>query len=261
MILNKYLFPFFAYFKYWLVNEDKYAIQSPLIFNLYIGLLNFVKESSQKDLDLEQIRTYLLNDHESIHIDDFGAGSKKLKNALRKTSSVTKFSTSPRKYSRLYQYFCSCTPAEIVLELGTCVGINTRYLSRSTKGQLLTFEGSQSLWEKAQKNDIPINTQYLLGNIIETLPKKLKEIKKVDFVLVDATHNLKSSIFYFESILPFIQDSSIIAIADIHWSKEMNTAWKKIKSHPMVTVSLDFYECGILIFDKKYTKASYILHY
>ncbi|WP_373497692.1 class I SAM-dependent methyltransferase, partial [Aquiflexum sp.] len=184
--MRRYLFPFYAYLKYWLVKEDKYAIQSPLVFELYNGLLTFVKESANKDSDLEKIRDLLLKDKEILHIEDFGAGSKKLKNSKRKTSSITKYSTSSRKFSKLYQYFCSRTPAIAVLELGTCVGINTRYLSRATKGQLYTFEGSQSLWTKAQENGIPENTQYILGNINESLPKILREFNRVDFVLMDA---------------------------------------------------------------------------
>ncbi|WP_228779876.1 O-methyltransferase [Aquiflexum lacus] len=261
MILRGYLFPFFAYFKYWLIKEGRYAIQSPQIYELYNGLLIFVKESVNRDLDLEEIRNLLLNDHEILHIDDFGAGSKKLKSTYRKTSSITKYSTSSKRYSKLYQYFCTRTPAKVVVELGTCVGINTRYLSRVTKGRLFTFEGSDSLWKKAQENKIPENTQYIRGTIDETLPRKLYEIEMVDFVLIDATHTYDASLLYFRFILPYIQDSSIIALADIHWSAGMSAAWEKIKNHPRVIVSLDFYECGLLIFDKKFTKAAYVLEY
>lgn len=259
--MKRYLFPFFAYLEYWLVKEDKYAIQSPLIFDLYNGLLNFINDDSNSDSDLEKIRNFLLSDNGILQIEDFGAGSKKLKSNHRKTSSVTKYSTSPRKFSKLYQYFCSRTPANIVLELGTCVGINARYLSKVTKGQLFTFEGSKSLWEKAQENTTPENTQYILGNINDTLSEKLKEKNIIDFVLVDATHTYHATLLYIESILPYIRDNSIIAVADIHWSAEMTAAWNKIKNHPRVILSIDFYECGILIFDKKYRKGAYILHY
>ncbi|WP_373523200.1 O-methyltransferase [Aquiflexum sp.] len=259
--MRKYLFPFFAYLKYWLVKEDRYAIQSPLVFDLYNGLLIFIKDSIDSDSDLEIIRNELLADPEILYIEDFGVGSKKLKDNLRKTSSVTKYSTSSRKFSKLYQYFCLRTPAKTVLELGTCVGINTRYLSKTTKGQLLTFEGSDSLWKKAQESGIPDNTQYLLGNINKTLSKKLQEFDNVDFVLIDATHSFNATKHYFESLIPYIQEDSIIAVADIHWSGEMTAAWKEIKRHPLVILSIDFYECGILIFDKKYPKGAYILHY
>jgi predicted O-methyltransferase YrrM len=261
LILRKLLFPFFAYLKYWLVKEDRYSVQSPLVYNLYDGLLAFSKKSVGKDSELEEIRKKLDQDLEILEIEDFGAGSKKLKNDLRKTSSITKHSTSSRKYSQLYQYFCSCTPAKIVFELGTCVGINTRYLSRATRGQLFTFEGSKALWQKAQEFPSPDNVQYILGDINTTLSKTLQESGSVDFILIDATHTFQGTLSYFELIIPFIRESSIAAVADIHWSAEMNAAWEQIKRHPKVILSLDFYECGILIFDKKYSKGDYILHY
>ncbi len=261
MILRKYLIPFFAYLKYWLVKEDQYSIQSPLVYDLYDGLLVFAKKSVGKDSELEEIRKKLLNDREILEIEDFGAGSKKLRSTNRKTSSITKYSTSSRKFSLLYQYFCSRTPAKIVFELGTCVGINTRYLSIVTKGQLFTFEGSYSLWQKAQEFPPPDNIQFIYGNINATLSPTIQEFNPVDFVLIDATHTFLGTLSYFELVIPFIQDSSIVAVADIHWSAEMNAAWEEIKRHPKVVLSLDFYECGILLFDKKYKKGEYILHY
>lgn len=261
MILRRYFFPILAYFEYWLVKEDRFAVQSPQVYSLYNGLLAFSKESIKKDIDLELIRQKLLEDPEILHIEDFGAGSRKLKNTHRKTSSVTKYSTSSRKYSQLYQYFCSCTPAKNVFELGTCVGLNTRYLSRATIGQLFTFEGSRTLWQKAQEFPSNENIQYILGDIKTTLPTILKTFNPIDFVLIDATHTFQGTLTYFEIIIPFIQESSIIALADIHWSEEMNAAWKKIKGHSRVVVSIDFYECGILIFDQKFTKGEYVLDY
>ncbi|SMD44552.1 Methyltransferase domain-containing protein [Aquiflexum balticum DSM 16537] len=259
--MKKHLYPFFAYLKYWFVKEDQFAIQSPFVFDLYNGLLGFIQQSRENDLDLEVLREKLLSDFEILEIDDFGAGSKRLTKPFRKTSSITKYSSSSRKFSQLYQYFVSQTPAEVVFELGTCVGLNTRYLARNVKGKLLTFEGSKALWNKAQENIRPENTEYIFGNLQETLAVAIQQYKLIDFALVDATHTYEATLSYFELILPHIKDSSIICIADIHWSKEMNAVWNKIKVHHDVIISLDFFECGVLLFDKKLTRGHYILHY
>lgn len=259
--MKKHLYPLFAYLKYWFVKEDQYAIQSPFVFDLYNGLLGFIQQSRENDLDLEELREKLLRDSEILEIDDFGAGSKRLTKPLRKTSSITKYSSSSRKFSQLYQYFVSQTPTEVVFELGTCVGLNTRYLSRNVKGKVLTFEGSKALWKKAQENIRPENTEYIFGNLQETLAVAIQQYKHIDFALVDATHTYEATLSYFELILPHIKDSSIICIADIHWSKEMNAVWNKIKAHHDVIISLDFFECGVLLFDKKLTRGHYILHY
>ena len=244
-----------------MVKEDQYAIQSPFVFEIYNGLLGHVQQSKDKDLDIEEIRKTLLASKEICAIEDFGAGSKKLKKSSRKISSVTRYSTSPRKYSQLYQFFCAKTPAMQVYELGTCVGLNTRYLAKVTKGTLFTFEGASALWKKSQEFPKPQNVHYILGNLKDALPYVLEKNHQVDFALLDANHTYQATIDYFELLLPKIKKSSIIAIADIHWSKEMNQAWEKIKSHPEVIISLDFYECGILFFDKSLTKSNYTLHF
>ncbi len=210
---------------------------------------------------MEEIRKYLLADKQLLAIADYGAGSKKLKNRKRITAEITRHSTSGRKFSQLYQYFCRLTPAQNVIELGTCVGINTRYLSREVIGTLFSFEGSKALFQKAQEYSPPTNTQYILGKISDTLPHILNAEKQIDFGLIDATHTYDATLLYFKLILPFLTSSSILAIADIHWSREMEKAWQEIKDHPSVVVSLDFYECGILIFKKGIPKMNYILHY
>jgi len=255
------LFTIKSFLKYWLVKEERHSIQSPLVYEIYNRLLAYPKKERNKDLDLEDLRRLLLKDNQLLEIEDFGAGSKKLKNKIRKTSDITKFSTSGRKFSQLYQYFCSLTPAEKVLELGTCVGINARYLARVIQGDFYSLEGAKALFYKAQENNPPENIRFVLGKIQDTLPPILRELAKVDFVLIDATHTYRGTMAYFDMILPYLQTTSIVAIADIHWSMEMNKAWEEIKGNPSVSHSMDFYECGILFFKKGMDKSHYVLHY
>ncbi|MFD2036578.1 O-methyltransferase [Belliella marina] len=260
--MTKSAYPFFSYLEYWLVQEDKYSLQSPSVYKIYTGLLSYMDRQADADLDLEKIRTALLNDGQMLEIEDFGAGSKKLTNKSRKTSSVTKYSTSGRRFSQLYQYFCRLSPSEKNLELGTCVGINSRYLARAcTAGELYTFEGSEALYLKAQEHPKEPNTNYILGKLSDSLPEILRKIGKVDFALIDATHTYLGTRSYFDTILPYLTEKSVLAVADIHWSRAMGLAWQEIKKHPQVSLSLDFFECGIVFFDKSLPKESYVLKF
>lgn len=259
--MKKHFFPFFSYIQYWLLQEDQYSIQSPFVFEIYNGLIGYLQENQGHFLDIESLRENLLKDTEVLEIKDFGAGSKRVPGQFRETHKIARYSSSFRKFSLLYQYFCHRTAAKNVLELGTCLGINTRYLSQATKGNLYTLEGSESLWRKAQEINPPSNVKYVLGQIADTLPKLLDDIPAIDFALIDATHTYAATLAYFEMVLDKIQPNGILAVADIHWSREMDQAWEKIKSNPRVQVSIDFYECGILIFDPKLTKSHYILKY
>lgn len=259
-MLNK-VYPFLSYLNYWLKKEDKYSLQSPLLFNTYLGLTNFISSRKENDLEIEIYRESLLKSDEIIEVTDYGAGSKSVNTTYRKVSDITKFSTSSRKFAQLYQYFCSLTPATTVLELGTCVGISSRYLSKVTLGNLFSFEGSEEIARVAKPNYGFENITIQVGELRETLPKTLAKLQGVDFVLIDATHTYEGTIEYFDQILKKVHPNSIVAIGDIHWSKEMEKAWEEIKHRPEVRLSLDFYECGILYFNYPGEKADYILDF
>lgn len=250
-----------SYISYWFKKLDQYSLQSPTLYSLYKGLINFSRTKESSDENLEEIRKKLLQDHTALAIEDFGAGSRKLKNNRRTVAQVTRYSSSKKKYNKLYQFFCLKTPATTVLELGTCTGLNTQYLAQVSKGMVHSIEGSKSLWEVASSYNKSPNIIFHNGEISKILPEILITIEKIDFVLIDATHTEEATVSYFKAILPFIHKKSIVAIADIHWSYGMENAWKTIKNLPNVRLSIDFFECGILIFDPAFPKDDLILHY
>lgn len=240
--------------------EDRYSQQSPFIFNLYQGLIQFLKENKRGDAQIEVFRNSLLSDTSKIEVLDLGAGSKKLPNRIRTVSEITRYSTSGTKFSQLYQYFCSQTPAKHVIELGTCVGISTRYLSKATKGKLFTFEGSDAIQKIAQRKPLPGQTEFVLGPITKTLPSILNLIPEVDFALIDANHTYEGTVFAYESLATKAHSGSILAIGDIHWNPGMKRAWKEIQTKKEVKLTLDFFECGIVFFDFPGEKTNLVLH-
>ncbi|MGY6522963.1 MAG: class I SAM-dependent methyltransferase [Mongoliitalea sp.] len=247
------------YLKHWLLKLDQYSLQSPQVFQTYSKLKSFIKEEQPYEAELEAIRQQLLQDDELLFIKDFGAGSKKLKKNTRKTSDVTKYSTSKRKFNKLYQFFCQETPAQQILELGACTGLNAHYLSKVSKGVVHSLEGSEALWKKAKEHHKAENLQFHLGDIKTSLPIILTDLNAIDFALLDATHTEEATLHYFETLLPYLHHQSIVVVADIHWSRGMENAWKTLKEHPKTSLSFDFFECGILYFDPKLPKEAYIL--
>ena len=210
---------------------------------------------------IDHLHKKLLQDRSVLEIEDYGAGSIHLPKKRRMTSEVTRYSTSSKKYSLLYQYFCSITPAKTVLELGTCTGINVQYLAQAAYGKVYTIEGAQALKEKASSYNDNDKICYLTGKIQEVLPTLLAKVQEVDFVLIDASHTYADTLSFFEMLLPHLHEKSIVAVGDIHWSKGMETAWKELCNHERVRLPLDFYECGILFFDPALPKAQYVLNY
>ncbi len=259
--MQKALFPVLAYVRYWLLKEDSYSFQSPFLFNLYEGLKHFIKAREELDKDIEAYRSVLLTSDKEIDVLDLGAGSKKVKTSRRKLADITRYSTSSRKYAQLYQFFCCATPNQTVIELGTCMGISGRYLSRVTKGTVFTLEGSEELCKAARPISGFENMQFLCGQIEGVLPKLLDSVVQIDFALIDANHTYKGTMQSFFSLVPKVHAQSIIAVGDIHWSPAMEKAWREIIAHPSVRLSLDFYECGILFFQFPGEKSHYVVDY
>lgn len=245
---------------YWLKKEDRFSQQSPFVFGIYRGLIAFLEKNKKGNAEIELLRNHLLNDKSKIEVLDLGAGSKKTPKRYRQVADITRFSTSGIKFAQLYQFFCSQTPADNVVELGTCTGISTRYLSKYTKGNLYTFEGSPEIQKAAMREHRPERTSFILGEINKTLPLLLGQIPNVDFALIDANHTYTGTMFAFNSLLPKVHPRTIFAIGDIHWAAGMEQAWGEIKAHPQVKLTLDFYECGIVFFEFPGKKTNLVLN-
>lgn len=105
------------------------------------------------------------------------------------------------------------------------------------------------------------NLNFVQGKISETLGELLLRVDTVDFALIDANHTYSGTMDAFNQIKEKLRSSSILAIGDIHWSSEMETAWKEIISKEDVKLSLDFFECGIIFFDAPVPKDNYVLDF
>src|SRR5690606_33706008 len=112
--------------------ENRHSLQSPFVYQLYQGLKTYRTEHADGVSHVEKLRQNLLSDHTAINVSDLGAGSRIFSSQKRKIREIARHSCSSKKFNLLYQYFCSLSPAETVLELGTCLGINTCYLAEVT---------------------------------------------------------------------------------------------------------------------------------
>ena len=255
-------FPFLQYAWYFLQREDRHSLQSPLVYQIYRGLKNYRTHASHQFPEIDKLRQSLLRDQRMITINDLGAGSLQFSSKERKIADIARYSCSSKKYSLLYQYFCSLTPAKTVVELGTCLGINSCYLAEVTQGHLYTFEGAEELVQIARKNmDRYEKTRLILGDISKTFPIFLRDQQTIDFAFIDANHTYEHTLSYFNQLKEKLHADSVVIIGDIHWSKGMEKAWREISSMEQVRLSLDFFECGVVLFKGSLDKQHYILSY
>ncbi|MEQ8243323.1 class I SAM-dependent methyltransferase [Fulvivirga sp.] len=251
----------FSYFNYWLNEENEHSLHSPFIYELYKKV---ILDTNRKPLfpDIEKVREQFALSTNTIEVVDLGSGSNVSKNNQRKISDIATKGISKRKFSELYERLIRHFDYNIVVELGTSLGVNTLYLSKNKDSRVFTFEGDPSLAAIASavfEGNEKTNTEVIEGNIDQTLPLFLNKYKKVDFALIDANHTYKATLAYFNLFLSHISDHTCLVFDDVHINREMEKAWNEIKSHYQVTVTIDLFQVGLVFFNPEIRKQDFIL--
>jgi predicted O-methyltransferase YrrM len=257
-LANK-LFQLQAFISYWLDAVDEHSLHSPFFYDFYTQV---IKADSPYFGLAENLRRSLLNDKRSVHIEDLGVQSKRSGN--RCIGQIAKASLTPPKLSSLYQRIIQNYDHNILMELGSSLGINTLYLASKKGSHVTTFEGSAELIKLAKLTfefAHAANIIIVPGNIDTTLSTHLSSVRKIDFVLIDANHRYEPTLKYFNQIITKVYERSVVVIDDIHYSEEMKNAWNTIKNHKLVYASADLYRCGILFFDPSLNKQHVILQF
>ena len=247
-----------AYIRHWFSSHSKRGdgVHSPFIFSFITDIKN-EKHPYYAYHTIEQIRQNLRNDKETIHVTDFGTGVSR-ERAIR---DIVKRSAKSAKEAQLLFRMVRAYQPSTILDLGTCLGTSTLYLSQgNTNAQVYTFEGCPETAKIAAinfKNAHAQNIQLCIGDLAETLPATLKQLSTVDFVFFDANHQKEPTLSYFQQCLQKVSTNGVFVFDDIHWSEGMQEAWDIIRQHPQVRISVDLFHVGILFFNPELKPAHY----
>lgn len=233
-----------------------FRVHSPFIYN-FTRFVIYEKNPYYVFLPIEKRRNELKKDNRTIQVDDFGMG----KSGEKKICDIAKKSLKSPKFSQMLFRVVKETKAQNILELGTSLGITTSYLaSANKKSRCITMEGAPEIAKIALEtfNSLNIsNVEMIVGDINQKLPQLIEDIDKLDVVFLDANHTSKAVLAYFEHCLKRVHNDTIVIIDDIHWSKDMEYAWKKIKENKEITASIDLFYLGIVFFNKDLYKKNY----
>ena len=105
------------------------------------------------------------------------------------------------------------------------------------------------------------NIEIIVGEFDESLPKALSKFKQLDLVFFDGNHQKIPTLSYFKKCLNLATENSIFIFDDIHWSREMESAWEEIKENASVTLSIDLFQLGLVFFRKGIVKQHFTLQY
>ena len=212
---------------------------------------------------LKNYRNALLKNKNTIVVTDFGAGSRVFKSNTRAVNQIAKNAgISPKRAELLFRLVRYFQP-ESILEIGTSLGLATSALALGNpKAKTTTLEGCLNTLNQCQ-----LQLQKFNINHVECINTKFDDYfnsfdfrpSTFDFIYFDGNHSKAATLEYFELLLPTITNDSVWIFDDIHWSTDMEEAWKTIQQHPKVKVTIDTFQWGIVFFRSEQEKEHFVI--
>lgn len=242
------------YIRYYITaaNGRGHGIHSPFVYDFIVQVLN---NSTNVDAYtvIEQCRKRLREDNRLLEIQDYGAGSAAGAAKQRRVSAIVRTAAKSAKLGRLLFRVAAHYKPAVMVELGTSLGISGAYLAKGhPSGRLITAEGAPAIAAVAADNFSWLqisNVEIVTGNFDETLPVVLDKLRAVDLAFVDGNHRKEPTLRYFNQLLQKVSGQAVLIFDDIHWSRDMEQAWKEIKDHPQVLLTIDLFFTGLVFFN------------
>lgn len=252
------------YARYYWKSVNLHGLHSPFVYSLAESVIYNNTPFYCYDR-IEVLRYSLEQDQRRITVEDLGAGSGFGNTREKLVSTIAKRAAKPCKYSQVIFRLANYFQPQTVVELGTSLGITTAYMaSANSHSQIYSLEGCAQTASLARENFDKLalkNINLRVGDFKNTLPILLSELKQVDLVFFDGNHRYAPTMDYFRLFLPLATEDSLFIFDDIYWSKEMEQAWKEIKNHPDVSITVDLFFIGLVFFKKGKTKEDFVLRF
>ena len=251
------------YIRYLLIAKGIHRAHSAFIFDLFEEVLN-EKKSFYCFEALEERRKKFRDSTEILEVEDFGAGSVYSNTKMRSVRSIALSALKRPKYARLLFRLIEHLKYKEVLELGTSLGITTAYLGFAVgDGKVETIEGSKSIYDLARMSCEEIGTTNITfhhSSFKKQLPSIL-ERKVFDVIFIDGHHQGAALLDYVNLTKSHLREGGCFIIDDINWSKDMHSAWERLIAYDDFSLSLDFFEMGILFKRSGMVKQNHVLRY
>ncbi|MFV5691778.1 O-methyltransferase [Flavobacterium sp. LT1R49] len=258
-----------SYLQFLWHSKNEHAVHSPFVFTLLTKCF-YDKKSKPEYAVLKSYRNSLLENSNTIEVTDFGVGSKVFKFNTRVISKIAKTAgISPKRAKLLFRITNYLQPdpsdneqaMQSILEIGTSLGLATSALSLGNlKAKITTLEGCPNTMAIAKSQFIQFGLTNINSEVTE-FNAYLSKLQTLNFKLIyfDGNHSKKATLEYFGLLLPTITNETVWIFDDIHWSPEMEEAWKIIKKNPKVTVTIDTFQWGLVFFRREQPKEHFII--
>ncbi len=237
------------FLKHFYIAKNRYGVHSPYVYKLLTNCI-YDKTRYPEYKIWEAYRKQLMSSHQFLEVKDAGAGSKVFHSAKRSVSDMARLAGSSKRKARLLFRLARYLQAENILELGTHLGLGTMALALAGKDfKVTTIDADENLMFFAReqfKNYGIDNVQWMPGFFDEVLPE-LTSNKKYDLIFLDGNHRGDATLKYVEMLKSAMHDETVLVLDDIHWSGDMEQAWKKLIRDDFFHVSADLFFVGLLV--------------
>jgi predicted O-methyltransferase YrrM len=219
-----------------------HGIHSPFVYNLITKVIE------------ERRRYYSLDAVELIG-----------KQLLFKEGSIVKRKAISPKHGALLFRLTNYFQTQNVIQIGGTTGLSTLYLTSYANGiNCISLENipeylpiARRIYDKAAKTPVDIRD----GDYKQTLPQALQDMKQPDLVFFNLRHEQADWLWLFHKCMEYIHDDTLFVFEDIKSGHQVREHWKQVCAHPGVTVAIDLSSTGIVFFNKKLHKRTYLLYF
>ena len=221
-----------------------YGVHSPFVFRLIKYVIGEKKCAYYAYDDMEMLR-------------------RKLKH-FPETRTVEKQTISKKKGELLFRLANEFQP-RLILQVGAMQGMAALYMtaySKKTRCQLWESNDLQAdLTEKVLKMAATTQVDLRRGKYKSLFVQELFDVKQVDCFYFHLSDDMEELQEVLQHCFSSARTDAVLIIDDIRVCKAMKTLWKELIQSEKVTVSIDLYDIGILLFNKKYNKKHYTVYY
>lgn len=196
---------------------------------------------------------WVLEEHRRMKKDPSSAGEEG-----RTISSFARQASVSEKQGALLYRMVQWFKPEMMVELGTGMGISALYMASAAPGiPLHSIEGNTEraalaaqLVSRCQLGPVSIHwgeMEVRLEEIMPLVPGRF-------LAFVDGNHHFEPTVDYVRNLVGRAGEEAVIVMDDIYWSRDMYRAWREIISWPEVRVSVDLFHMGILLLRKDLNK-------
>jgi predicted O-methyltransferase YrrM len=146
------------------------------------------------------------------------------------------------------------------------LGISGAYLAAARPdSSFVTLEGNPSISQIAAETFRMLNLKNIrqvTGKFDNTLSDVISSAPPSDLVFIDGNHRKEPTLKYFRQFLNKKSADSIFIFHDIHWSREMEEAWRIIRDHQEVMLTIDLFSAGFIFFGESFrVKQDFIIRF